>query len=39
MEDLEYLLYRAKEIYNTQAAFVDGSDYDPVAYCELPKRY
>jgi hypothetical protein len=39
MEDLEFLLYRAKEIYNTQASFVDGSDYDPIPYCAVPKRY
>jgi hypothetical protein len=39
IEDLEHLLYRAKEIYNTQASFVDGSDYNPVAYCDLPDRH
>jgi hypothetical protein len=39
MEDLEHLLYRAKEIYNTAASFSDGSDYSHVPYCDLPKRY
>lgn len=27
MEDLEYLLYKAKEIYNTTASFNGGFDY------------
>lgn len=39
IEDLEHLLYRAKDIYNTAASFVDGSDYDPQSYCDIPKRY
>jgi hypothetical protein len=39
MEDLEHLLYRAREIYNTAAAFSDGSDYNPVDQCDLPKSY
>jgi len=37
IEDLEHLLYRAKEIYNTAAAFSDGSDYEIVTQCDLPK--
>ena len=37
IEDLEHLLYRAKEIYNTVAAFSDGSDYEIVTQCDLPK--
>ena len=37
IEDLEYLLYRAREIYNTAAAFSDGSDYEVVTQCDLPK--
>jgi len=39
IDDLEHLLYRAKEIYNTQASFTDGSDYDPMAYCDLAERH
>jgi hypothetical protein len=39
IEDIEYLLYRAREIYNTTASFNDGSDYDSVPYCKLPSRY
>ena len=37
IEDLECLLYRAREIYNTAAAFSDGSDYEVVTQCDLPK--
>lgn len=39
IEDLEYLLYKAKEIYNTTASFSDGSDYDPTTQCDIPQRY
>ena len=39
IEDLEYLLYKAKEIRNTVASFNGGSDYDPTPYCNLPSRY
>lgn len=39
IEDIEFLLYKAKEIYNTTASFTDGSDYAPVAYCDIQKRY
>jgi hypothetical protein len=39
IDDLEHLLYRAKEIYNTQASFTDGSDYDPIVYCDLAERH
>jgi hypothetical protein len=39
MEDLEHLLYRAREIYNTAAAFSDGSDYNPITQCDIPSRY
>lgn len=39
IEDIEYLLYKAREIYNTSASFVDGSDYTSVAYCDISKRY
>jgi hypothetical protein len=36
IEDLEYLLYKAKDIHNTAAAsFADGSDYDPQSYCPI----
>jgi hypothetical protein len=38
MEDLEHLLYRAGEIYNTAAAFSDGSDYNPATQCDIPSR-
>jgi hypothetical protein len=39
IEELEYLLYKAKDIHNTAASFVDGSDYEPTPYCNLPSRY
>lgn len=39
IEDLEFLLYKAKEIHDTAASFNDGGDYNPVAYCDIPKRY
>ena len=39
IEDLEHLLYRAKDIKDTAASFADGSDYDPKTYCDIPKRY
>jgi hypothetical protein len=35
IEDLEYLLYKAKDIHNTAASFADGSDYDPQTYCPI----
>lgn len=39
IEELENLLYKAKEIHNTAASFNDGSDYESVPYCKLPSRY
>jgi len=38
MQDLEDLLYRAKLIHDTSASFSDGCDYDPLTYCNIPKR-
>jgi hypothetical protein len=39
MEELEYLLYKAKEIQNVAASMNDGYDYDPVPHCDLPERH
>lgn len=39
IEDLEFLLYKAKEIHDTAASFSDGSDYDPTTQCDIPQRY
>ena len=39
IEDLEFLLYRAKEIHDISTSISDGSDYEPVAYCDISKRY
>jgi hypothetical protein len=39
IEDLEYLLYKAKEIQGVSASMNDGYDYDPVPHCDLPKRH
>ena len=39
IEDLEYLLYKAKEIQGVSASINDGYDYDPVPHCDLPERY
>ena len=39
IEDLEYLLYKAKEIQGVSASINDGYDYDPVPHCYLPERY
>jgi hypothetical protein len=39
IEDLDYLLYKAKEIQDISASFQDGSDYDPKQYCEIPTRF
>ena len=39
MEDLEYLLYKAKEIQGVSASMNDGYDYNPVPYCDLPERH
>lgn len=38
IRDLEYLLYRAKEIQDISASMIDGSDYEPVSYCDVPVR-
>jgi len=39
MLDLEDLLYRAKVIHDTAASFSDAGDYNPLAYCDIPKRF
>lgn len=39
IEDLEFLLYKAREIHDTTASMNDGSDYDPQSYCDIPKRF
>jgi hypothetical protein len=39
IEDLEFLLYKAKDIHDAAASFSDGCDYDPITYCNIPKRY
>jgi hypothetical protein len=39
IEDLEYLLYKAKEIQGISASFSDGSDYNSITYCEIPNRF
>ena len=35
IEDLEFLLYKAKEIQNVTASLNDGSYDEPVNYCNL----
>lgn len=35
IEDLEFLLYKAKEIQNVAASLNDGSYDEPVNYCNL----
>ena len=35
IEDLEFLLYKAKEIQNVAASFNDGSYDESVNYCNL----
>ena len=39
MEDLKYLLYKAKEIQGVSASINDGYDYDHVPHCDLPERH
>jgi len=39
IENLESLLFTAKEIANTVASIKDGSDYDPQTYCNIPTRF
>lgn len=39
IQKLEDLLFTAKEIANTTASINDGSDYNPLTYCNIPKRY
>lgn len=36
IENLEYYLYRAKQIYNATAADNVGSDYAPTTHYDLP---
>jgi hypothetical protein len=35
IEDLEFLLYKAKEIQNVAASFNDGSYDNPLNYCNI----
>lgn len=35
IEDLEFLLYKAKEIQNVAASMIDGSYDEPANYCNL----
>lgn len=35
IEELQYLLYKAKEIENTSATMNHGYDYDSPSYCNL----
>jgi hypothetical protein len=39
IEDIEFILYKAKEIYNAQVSMSGGYDYDSIPYCDLPSRY
>lgn len=39
IEELEHLLYKAKEIKNTITAMSEGYDYQPQSYCDLPSRF
>lgn len=39
IEELEHLLYKAKEIKNTIAAMSDGSDYNSLTHCDIPNRF
>jgi endonuclease III len=39
IEDLEFLLYKAKDIQGITASIKDGSDYDPQQYCDIPPRF
>lgn len=39
VEELQLLLYKAKDIKDTAASFADGSDYDPKTYCDIPNRF
>lgn len=38
IEDLEFLLYKAKEIQDVSASMNDGCDYEPITYCNIPNR-
>jgi hypothetical protein len=38
IEDLEFLLYKAKEIQGVSASMNDGCDYEPITYCNIPNR-
>lgn len=39
IDELEYLLYIAKDIHDREASITDGSDYEPPNYCKIPHRY
>lgn len=38
IDDLEFLLYRAKEISDTKSSFDYSDDFNPMSYCDIPKR-
>lgn len=38
IDEIQLLLYKAKHIHDTSASLHDGSDYNPITYCDLPKR-
>lgn len=39
IRDLNYMLWKAIEISDTKSSLDDGSDYDSIKYCDIPKRY
>lgn len=39
IEDIEFLLYKAKQISDAKSSFDDGGDYESLAYCDIPQRY
>jgi len=36
IEDLEFLLYKAKQISDAKSSFDDSGDYTPMSYCNIP---
>lgn len=38
IEDIEFLLYKAKQIHDAAASLSDGTEYESVAYCDIQKR-
>lgn len=39
IEDIEFLLYKAKQISDTKSSVDYSDDFNPMAYCDIPKRY